>query len=867
MYRRIVLIVSLIFLSLNIFSQEIDFSKYKIVDYKQPREYVIKDISVSGIKYLDKEILKNLSGLGGKTTITVPSEDFTKAIEKLWGQGLFSDVKISATEIKGDSICLDIYLKERARLSGFKIHGVKSSEEKDIKEKLKMRRGKQVTENIINNIHKTIQDYLINKKYLNSEIEIIQIDDTITKLNNIILDVYINKKEKIKIKDIQFTNNSALSERKLLRIMKSTHEKNLNIFRASKFVKSDYEDDKDLIIKEYQSLGYRDAEIIDDTIYNVSDNRIVINMNINEGKRYFFRNIDWVGNTKYSTAILQSVLKIKKGDVYDLNLLEERLNIDEDAVSNLYLDKGYLFFNVTPVVQKIKNDSVDIQMRMYEGERVHLNKIIIKGNDKTNEHVIRRELRTRPGDLFSKSDIMRSQRELAQLGHFDAEQMGIEPININQAESKVDLEYSLVEKANDQLEVSGGWGANRFVGTLGLRFSNFAISRMFEKNAWRPIPSGDGQTLSLRAQTNGTYYQSYSMSFMEPWLGGKKANSFSVSIYHTIQSKADYLYQSLGGYFKITGASVSLGRRLKVPDDYFILSHSISFQKYNLHDYYDYFIINEGSSNNFSFSTTLARNSVDQLIYPRRGSSFSLTLQITPPYSMFKKDKWWELSESEKTTIENKVISNHDTWTDYSDEMQQAYFTEAYDNKISHDKYNWIEYHKWKFKSEWYLKLVDDLVLSTKAEFGYLGYFNEDLGYSPFGSFDLGGDGMSGYSLYGIENISLRGYENSSLTPRTSSGQKSGNVYQKMNMELRYPISLKPQATIYVLGFVEAGNAWNSFDNYNPFTLKRSAGVGLRAFLPMFGLLGIDWGYGFDDIPGMPDANGGQFHFVIGQQF
>jgi outer membrane protein insertion porin family len=445
--------------------------------------------------------------------------------------------------------------------------------------------------------------------------------------------------------------------------------------------------------------------------------------------------------------------------------------------------------------------------------------------------------------------------------------MGIVPININQAESKVDLEYSLVEKANDQLEVSGGWGANRFVGTLGLKFSNFAISRMFDKGAWRPIPSGDGQTLSLKAQTNGTYYQSYSVSFVEPWLGGKKPNSFSVSLYHTIQSKSNYLYQSLGGYFKITGASISLGRRLKVPDDYFILSNSISFQKYNLHDYYDYFIINEGASNNFSFTTTFSRNSVSQPIYPRRGSKFSLSLQITPPYSSFKENKWWELSASDKATIDNNVIADHDTWTDYSDEEQQAYIDKAYADNISKSKYSWIEYHKWKFKSEWYLKLIDDLVIATKTEFGYLGYFNKDLGYSPFGSFDLGGDGMSGYSLYGIETISLRGYENSSLTPRTSSGQKNGNVYQKMNMELRYPISLKPQATIYVLGFVEAGNAWQSFDNYNPFSVKRSAGIGLRAFLPMFGLLGIDWGYGFDEIPGMPDANGGQFHFVIGQQF
>jgi outer membrane protein insertion porin family len=506
-------------------------------------------------------------------------------------------------------------------------------------------------------------------------------------------------------------------------------------------------------------------------------------------------------------------------------------------------------------------------MRISEGGQVSLNKIVIHGNTKTNEHIIRRELRTRPGELFSKSEIMRSQRELAQLGYFDPEQFGIEPTNINQAEGLVDMEYTLVEKSTDQLEVSGGWGANMFVGTLGLRFSNFSTRNMFKKNAWRPIPSGDGQTLSLRAQTNGKYYSAYSISFMEPWFGGKKPNSFSTSVYYTIQKKTDYFYQVSDEYLKIFGGSIGLGQRLKWPDDYFTISNSINYQRYDLNDW-DYFIFQNGTSNNIAFSTTLARNSTDQIIYPRMGSSFSLTLQITPPYSLFKEDNFWELNDSEKANVESDVILKYgDSWEDLTPSQQETAINRGYEDEMDSRKYNWIEGHKWKYKGSWYLKIWKDLVLAVNTEFGYLGYYNKDIGHSPFGRFDLGGDGMSGYSLYGVENIALRGYENSSLTPLDANGAKAGNIYEKINFELRYPISLKPQATIYVLGFIEAGNAWSSIDSFNPFNVKRSAGGGLRAFLPMFGLLGVDWGYGFDDIPGRPGAGGSQFHFVIGQQF
>jgi outer membrane protein insertion porin family len=642
---------------------------------------------------------------------------------------------------------------------------------------------------------------------------------------------------------------------KLRRAMKETNVKNLNIFKPSKFLRETYEEDKELVLAEYREQGYRDARIVNDTVYHVSDDRLAIEIEIEEGKQYFFRNFEWIGNTQYTSRDLTRALKIDEGDPYNIDLLQERLTIAEDAVGNLYLDNGYLFFNVNPVIKNIENDSVDVQLRMYEGDRVRISEVIIEGNEKTNEHVIRRELRTRPGDLFSKSDIMRSQRELSQLGFFDPESFGIEPININQSEGTVDLKYTLVEKANDQLEVSGGWGANMLVGTIGLRFSNFSARRIFKKDAWKPVPSGDGQTLSLRAQTNGKYYKSYSLSFTEPWLGGKRPNSLTVSLFHSIQNNANIFYQvDNDESFKITGASVSLGRRLKWPDDYFTISHSVSFQKYNLKNWDRYFFIDNGSSNNFSFTTNFGRNSVDQPIYPRRGSSFYLTLQITPPYSLFKDSKWWELSDGDIASAEEQFENQSETSTRTLSDIKE--------DMVNQEKYNWIEYHKWKFKGQWYLKLIDDLVLATNTEFGYLGHYNNDLGPSPFGSFDVGGDGMSGYSLYGIETIALRGYENGSLTP-----SKGGNVYQKVNLELRYPLTLKPQATIYALAFVEAGNAWYDFESYNPFVLRRSAGVGIRAFLPMFGLLGIDWGYGFDKVPGALDASGGQFHFVIGQQF
>ncbi|MCD6597480.1 MAG: BamA/TamA family outer membrane protein, partial [Bacteroidales bacterium] len=548
-------------------------------------------------------------------------------------------------------------------------------------------------------------------------------------------------------------------------------------------------------------------------------------------------NIRWIGNTKFPSEYLSARLMIRSGDPYNKTELDERLFIDEDAVNSIYMDQGYLFAQIMPVEVKVENDSIDLEMRVYEGQPATISRVIIKGNTQTNEHVVRRELRTNPGDLFSKSAIMRTVRELAQLGHFDPEKIVPNPIP-HQAEGTVDIEYDLEERANDQFEISGGWGAGMLVGTVGLRFNNFSIKRVLDFKAWRPVPTGDGQSLSLRVQSNGKYYQSYNISFVEPWFGGKKPNSFSVSAYRSVQTNGMKKDNPSRQGLIVNGASIGLGKRLKWPDDYFSLYNAISLQNYQLDNWNQYFLFSNGTSNNLSFNTVLSRNSAGpNPIYPTSGANVSISLQITPPYSLFS----------------NKDYTNPDM--------------------LDSDKYRWVEYHKWGFKVDWFLTLAGSLnpsnrrlVLYTRANFGYIGFYNSDIGPSPFEGFDLGGDGMSGYNLYGRDVIGLRGYENSSLTPIVD-GDKSGNVYERVSLELRYPISLAQSATVFILVFLEAGNSWSRIQDYNPFSLHRSAGVGLRAFLPMFGLLGIDWGYGFNPVTGAPDAAGSQFHFVIGQQF
>ncbi len=882
-----------------------DDSNFSIY-YSSPRKYTIRDIQISGIRYLDQNVLLQLSGLSVGQIIDVPGESITNAIKKLWQQGLFSDVKITADKIEGDDIWLDIYLQERPRLASVNFSGVSKSEQDDINEKVLLLKGSQITDNQINNAERTIKNIFLAKGFLNTEVKIVQRDDT-TQNNSVILDINVDKKEKVKVNDVIIHGNEEVPTRVLERSMKKTNAKKLrNFFRTKKFLEDEYAKDKANLIDKFNEKGFRDAIILEDTLYQVEVGkkkkpRVNVEIWVDEGDKYYFGDIKWVGNTVYPGEYLTNYLGIEKGDIFNQKILEKRLFDNDQGLNNLYLDQGYLFFDLQPVEVNVENDTINYEMRIREGKQATIDKVIISGNTKTHEHVARREIRTYPGDLFSKTQIIRSVRELAQLGHFDPEAINPD-IRPKQEDGTVDIEYQLEEKANDQIELSGGWGARMFVGSVGLKFANFSVRNIFNKEAWRPLPTGDGQTLSLRYQTSGRYYRTVSLSFIEPWLGGKKPNSFSLSLSHSrINFSANKYYQNygynpygyggygggyggypysgygMGGYpyyggmggsyydpygyggmyggypqvsynydsegtdtendqiWETTALAMGYGYRLSFPDDYFTVYHELAFEHYKLRNMgsYFYFLADEdgqvnGTFNNLSLKTAFGRNSVDNPLYSRRGSQFALTLKVTPPYSWF-------------------------TGKDYS--LPEV---------TNEEKYKFIEYHKWMFKGQVYNPLTTNtnLVLRTAVELGFLGYFDRNR-LSPFEGFIVGGSGMSGYNYYGADYISLRGYKDFSLSPPTS-GSK---MYSKFTMELRYPVTLKPSATIYALTFLEAGNANMSFQSYNPFKLHRSAGVGVRIFLPMFGLMGIDWGYGFDEVPNNSSAHKGNFHFVIGQQF
>lgn len=841
------------------------------LQYSNPVEYEIGGITVTGVQYLDPNILVMLTGLKVGDKVKIPGESITIAIEKLWKQGLFDNVQIVASKIEGKTIFIEFRLKERRRMSKFSFSGVKKGEADDLRDKLNLAAGEVVTSSTLVRASETIRKYFTDKGFLNTEVEIQEIRDT-TKLNNVILKFQIDKKHKIRINQIIIHGNEYVRTVQLKNSLKETKEKSsfrplgglpqlmfdlgknalkinpagitdnltdyyysnlrLRVFKSSKFIRDDFELDKDNILKRYNELGFRDAEIIRDSIYPFDDRSINIELWIKEGRKYYFRNISWIGNTKYSSEVLNSYLKIKKGDVYNQELLQTNLSYNPNGfdVSSLYLDDGYLFFNVQPVEVNVENDSIDLEIRIYEGKQATLNKVTVKGNDRTNDHVIIRELYTKPGQLFSRNDIIRTQRELAQLRYFNPEKLGID-YTPNPQDGTVDLEYTVEETSSDQIELSGGWGYGRIVGTLGLSFNNFSARRFFKKDAWKPIPSGDGQKLSLRFQTYGLGYMSYSASFTEPWLGGKKPNALSVSYYHSRYtnglSSSDTNYAS----FVINGLGVSLSKRLSWPDDYFQLYQAVNMQQYSLNNYSRIFTFGSGNGqyNKFSYTVALGRSSDDSPIFPRRGSTVNLSLEMTPPYSLFSKKDYSTMSAEEK--------------------------------------YKWIEYHKWKFTGNWYSTLVGDLVLVSKYRFGFLGYYNKDLGVTPFERFYVGGDGLSGYgSLDGREIIALRGYGNETITPEYfEKNGIGGTIYSRYTFELRFPLSLNPTSTIYALAFVEGGNTWNKFTKFNPFKVYRSTGLGLRIFLPMFGILGLDYGYGFDAVPGIPGANGGQFHFSINQ--
>jgi outer membrane protein insertion porin family len=833
MTKKFILIALLKFLiafNYPLYSQVVRTGDQINIDYNNPQEYRIAGISVTGINYMDQNVIVMVSQLNVGDQILVPGEDIARAIENLWKQGLFTDVVISVTSIQDNNIYLDIELKERPRLSRFEFIGIKKADGTKLREQLNLIRGDVVTENLLFRAKSTIQDYYVDKGFLKPEVDVRQITDTI-RTNSLILEFEIDRGQRTRIQEVIVSGNEELSDRQIKRLMKKTRERSLRfLFNASKLIQEDFKEDKQKVLDRYNELGKRDATILRDTFYFVEENRIILELDIYEGPTYYFRNINWVGNTVYSTEVLNEVLGIKKGDIYNQKLLEKNLymNMDGIDVSSLYLDDGYLFFNVSPTEINVSNDSIDLELRIYEGKQAEISRVTISGNTKTNDHVILREIRTRPGMLFSRSDIIRSQRDIIQLGYFDQESIDIVPMP-NPADGTVDIEYVVAETSSDQIELSGGWGANRIIGTLGLTFNNFSTRNFLKKDAWRPLPSGDGQRLSLRAQTYGKGYISYSMSFMEPWLGGKKPNALSVSVFQTTYRRDAPRSDTLRyGYYSIIGTSIGLAKRLRVPDDFFYLRQNLIFQRYEIQNSPIRFIIDRGNANNFAYAIEFGRNSIDAPLYPRSGSEVLMGLQLTPPYSLFSDKDYASMPDSQK--------------------------------------YRWLEYHKWKFNTSWYTRLAGNLVLSMRTRMGFLGFYNKDIGVSPFERYYLGGDGLTGWEIDGREVIAMRGYANYALTPMDTRGEFVGaNVFNKFTAEIRYPVSLNPMATIYALAFAEAGNAWGRFRDYNPFELKRSAGFGVRIFLPMFGLLGLDWGYGFDEIRGRPGDNKGRFHFSIGQ--
>ena len=846
------------FLIIIFIGNTLTFSQTDITDYSSPTEYTLSGISVTGIKYLDENTLISISGLKLGEKILIPGEDISLAIKKLWKQGLFSDISIDISKIEEKNIFLNISLKEHSKLAKFNFKGkIKKHDITELKEQLKLMRGKVLSENLINNSIYTIELYFKDKGYNNIKVDY-QISEDKQDINSSIITFNIDKGERVKIREIiihgrnlrknkkkNFFNKAdmtyALSDFTVRKKMKETKEKKWwRFFKVSKFNEDNLESDLNAIIEKYNQKGYRDARILQDTNYLNPDNTLTIEVWIYEGEPYKFRNISFVGNTIYTNEELSRILSIESGDIFDKTVLDSRIygSATGNDISSLYLDDGYLFFNATPVEVATENNEIDLEIRIREGQQARINKVIVNGNTKTNDHVIMREIRTKPGDLFKRSDIIRTQRELAALNYFNPETLGNIDIDPDQVKNTVNITYNVEEKSSDQLNLQGGWGGGRVIGTLSFQFTNFSTKNIFKPQLWDPLPSGDGQQFMISASSNGIYYQNYRLAFMEPWLGGKKPTSLSVSLYKNVFSNGQDGEER--ERTQITGVTIGLGKRLQVPDDFFTYSNSLGFQQYHLENSQSFFSFTDGTANDLNFNANFGRNSVDQPIYARRGSQFSLDLKLTPPYSLF----------TGVPTIEDIVC----------DECSSQEKEVLLEQKL----YKFIEYYKWNFKSKWYSAFTDKLVLATRMEIGYLGMYNKGVGAAPFGRFYLGGDGMSGmgYQFDGRELISLRGYSNNSVSPQTG-----GTIFNRYSAELRYAISLNPASTVYALGFLEAGNAWDNFDYFNPFSVKRSVGVGVRITIPMMGLMGLDYGWGLDEIPGNPDANIGQFHFSIGQTF
>ena len=868
MRLRNLLIILFSLLVIPPLSAQISLGDDNLSDYNNPKEYYIGGMTVSGVKYLDGNVLIMLSGLTVGDKVKIPGDKISAAVRKLWEQGLFEDIKVSVTKVVDNQVFLDFYLKERPRLSKFQFNGIKKADADDIRQKIRLVKGDYVTDNMIMKTKNIIKKFYNDKGFLNCEVDVIPKKDSAT-ANEVTLYINIDKNEKVKVYTINIHGNKNIGSDLIKASFKKTKEKSLfnpmndmdklvyntardaatidfveignelenhannnirvRIFKSSKFIDEDYQADKQLLIGKYNKLGYRDARIIRDSISKNPDNTINIDLWVEEGSKYYVRNVTWVGNTKYSSNFLDRILKISKGDVYDRESIDEALTYNPNGadIRSLYMDDGYLFFDVVPAETRVQNDSIDLEIRMHEGKQATVNRVTIKGNTKTNDHVALREVQTRPGQLFSRDRLIRSQRQLAQLKYFDAEKL-TPNVNPNPEDGTVDIGYEVTETSADQIELSGGWGYGRIVGTLGLSFNNFSLRNVTNLKSWKPIPAGDGQKLSLRFQTYGAGYYSYSFAFTEPWLGGRRPLALSLSYFHSRYTNGLAANDANFAYFKIDGITVGLGTQLRWPDDYFSLMQTLNYNRYNTYNYSSIFTFGGGNGvyNAFSYGVILSRNSVDAPIFARNGSEVSINLELTPPYSWFRGN------------------------VDYK-AMQPS------------ERYKWVEYYKIKFKGSWYINLIEKLVLTPRVQFGFLGAYNNQLGETPFERFYLGGDGLSGYNnMDGRELIGMRGYANNSLTPGypTTIG---GTVYTRYTFELRYPISLNPSATIFGLGFVEAGNDWLRWNDFNPFNVYRSVGVGVRVFLPMFGLLGLDWGYGLDPVPGVPGAAGGQFHFSI----
>lgn len=845
----------------------------------QPKTYYIADIDVTGVEgtmYEEQKFtLVGFSGLSKGQAIKVPGDEISSAVKRFWKQGLFSDTKILQTKIEGDSIWLEIRLTDRPRVSNIVYTGMRKGEQEDIEKKIGVVKGVQITPPQINRAEVLIKSYFSEKGFGDAVVNIMERPDPATP-NHVVLAIDVDKKERIKVNRITISGNEAVSDNTLKRAMKKTNEPRLrNLFRTKRFVEDLYAEDKRNLIQKYHEYGYRDAEILRDSVYRHDEKSVNIDIAVDEGTKYYLRSINWVGNTQYNSRELSRLLNMKSGDVYNQKKLGERLISDEDAAINLYQNNGYLFSNIDPVEINIENDSIDLELRVVEGPKATIKNVRIQGNDRLYEDVVRRELRTKPGAVFSKEDLIRSVREIAQTGHFDPEALQSSigsAISPNPEDGTVDITYPLTSKGNDQIEFSAGWGVTGLVGKLSLKLNNFSLQNLIQpKNYKGIIPQGEGQTLVLSAQTNGRYYQSYQFSFMEPWFGGKRPNNFSVSAYYSrytglnsdyysnMSYNNPYLYSGYGyggygygyggygyggyGYqdmaqyasdpnqvFSMLGFSVGYGKRLEWPDDYFQLSGELGYQRYGLKNWqWNYFPFQTGVSNSLALNVTLQRVSTDNPIYTRSGSQFSLNVSATPPFSMFDGKDYGKMTDSNPA------------------------------------KYRWNEYHKWKLKVRTFTSLANVVrtpVVATRVEYGFLGYYNVNK-QSPFETFDVGGDGMSGYSgSFATENVALRGYENNSIA-------QQARAYTRLGLELRYPFILEPNSTIYGVAFLEAGNAWMNLKEFNPFDLKRSAGVGARIFLPMIGLMGIDWAYGFDTVygRGSRQRGGSQLHFIIGQEF